>query len=298
MAKRDYVLLIGNGVNNVTTDYSWDAMIDDLIVFTGTQTLVRKSKDKPFPLLYEEILAHALKRALRSENEVKRFIAERLHTFQPNDVHQHLVSLSSQDILTTNYDHCLEHTLGHSALRENNDGVVQEKSYSLFRVAHCGAKRIWHIHGDYSHPRSIALGYEHYSGYLQHMRSYIATGTGKAYKREFAPLQKRIQNGSVEVYSWLDSFLTKDVLIIGLTLNYCEIHLWWLLTYRARLTNQGNSRIRNSVTFFIPDIYTANTRDRLELMKSLGVTVGSFPYDRKNRAASYDYLIKRVRARL
>ncbi len=39
--------------------------------------------------------------------------------------------------------------------------------------------------------------------------------------------------------SWVDLFFTTDVHILGLGLGVVEMHLWWVLTYRARQMAEG-----------------------------------------------------------
>jgi len=47
-------LFIGNGINRITSDYSWVDLLKDLTIIAGKQGVV-EIKQKPFPLLYEEI---------------------------------------------------------------------------------------------------------------------------------------------------------------------------------------------------------------------------------------------------
>ena len=75
-----------------------------------------------------------------------------------------------------------------------------------------------------------------------------------------------MSNGSISTFSknsaelslaakrWSDLFFTHDIHIVGLTLDVCEIDLWWLLTYRAQLFH-SNSGIKNEITLY-------STKDR------------------------------------
>lgn len=51
------------------------------------------------------------------------------------------------------------------------------------------------------------------------------------------------------IESWIDLFFICDVHIIGLSLEYAEIDLWWILNYRAKLIQDGRI-IKNKIFFY------------------------------------------------
>ncbi len=265
------VLLLGNGINNIASEYKWLDLVNDLIDFVGATKHIRIAH-KPFPLLYEEIVAHAIKEKRIAEAEIKEFIADKISQFRPNEIHQHIIELRFENLLTTNYDYTLEMASG---IPENktpaNAGVVKENRYSLFRVARVNQTRVWHIHGERKAPNSIALGYEHYSGYLQLMRNYVVMGTEKAYQRYFDSLEHRLKTNTVRYDSWLDFFFTRDIYIVGLNLDFVEMHLWWLLNYRARRTYVTHTSQKNRITYFYPANYETRIRDKLDLFRASDV---------------------------
>lgn len=265
------VLLIGNGINNVTSEYQWGDLVKDLIQRVDERSRLRIA-NKPFPLLYEEIVAHAVREKNIREAQIKNFIAEKIAQFRPNEIHQHIVELRLDDLLTTNYDYTLEMASG---IPENrtpvNAGVVKENRYSLFRVVQAGQSKIWHIHGERKLPHSIALGYEHYSGYLQVMRNYVVMGTEKAYKKRFAALEQRLRQNKVHFDSWVDFFFTRDIFIVGLSLDFVEMHLWWLLTYRARRKYTHTVPVKNRIVYFYPSGLATQARDKLDLFRASDV---------------------------
>ena len=78
------------------------------------------------------------------------------------------------------------------------------------------------------------------------------------------------------VDSWLDFFFITDVHIIGLALDLVEMHLWWVLTCRARMLAE-NAPIKGRIYFYVPRL-TGIRRPRheerkLELLDALGVHV-------------------------
>jgi hypothetical protein len=226
------VILVGNDINNINNNYEWSDLIDNLIDLVGASGKITYDENKPFPLLYEEIYVEATKSKIYDESDIKDFISTDVEKLVVNDIHKRIINLGIQNILTTNYDLTLEQVLTNSHDSLKNKGTVRENLYSIFRHYQINDKRIWHIHGDANYSYSITLGYEHYSGYLQQMRNYIVTGTGSSYKRKFSPLIKRLDSKLSEFHSWLDFFFTNDVHIVGLNMDFVEIHLWWLLTYR------------------------------------------------------------------
>ena len=160
------ILLLGNGMNNVSNQYSWEQLIDDLISHVSVEQLDKK--DKPFPLLYEEIYLSNLKRGKKiDEKNLKIFISDRIKNIKPNNIHREIISRGFSDIITSNYDLNLECSRENSPEKFYNHGVVKENLYSLFRHTHVNQTKVWHIHGEVNSPKSILLGYEQYSGQLQ-----------------------------------------------------------------------------------------------------------------------------------
>ncbi len=289
----DKVFLIGNGINNIRQDYRWADIIDNLIEFIGATGQI-ETDNKPFPLLYEEIYVEAVKNRNIKEAGIKEFIAQEILKLEPNEIHQEIVHSGVSHILTTNYDLTLESVLAKDTTQLQNDGIVRENVFSIFRHHTIDAINFWHIHGDANYPGSITLGYEHYSGYLQQMRNYVATGTGASYKTRFDPLTKRLKRKLEENYSWLDFFFTKDIYIIGLALDFIEIHLWWLLTFRQRASLTKRLPVTNKIVYFYPSAYAKQIKNKLDLMKSAGVIPYSVNYDNANRLKYYKEVLKKI----
>ena len=209
---KEKVLLIGNGINNISQEYTWGDLIDNLIDFIGAAGQIQ-TNNKPFPLLYEEIFVEAVKNRGFTESEIKDYIGKEVLKLKSNELHKGFLNTGAQNILTTNYDFTFEDILTLNSKGLKNNGVVKESLYSIFRHYEVGQKKIWHIHGDANYSNSITLGYEHYSGYLQQMRNYVVTGTGTTYKNlKLDSLTKRLKKNKLDDnHSWLDFFFTKDI---------------------------------------------------------------------------------------
>ncbi|MCG8315673.1 MAG: hypothetical protein MI976_20885, partial [Pseudomonadales bacterium] len=107
-----YALLIGNGINNISSGPSWSELLEELTQHLAVE--VEFTHDKPFPLAYEEIYFKAVKSNQRKESDIKKFIANQADKITFSEVHQALNSLSASHIMTTNYDLSLELAMGAS----------------------------------------------------------------------------------------------------------------------------------------------------------------------------------------
>ena len=291
-------ILIGNDVNNVSPGYDWAQLLAEVVEFVGAKGKLSVINEQ-FPLFYEEIWAYATTTRSRSEDDIKHFIAEKVQRIRPNEIHEALIDLGTKEVLTTNYEFTLEQSRSGVAEKLDNKGIVSERRYSLFRHYTCNGSRFWHIHGDATHPASIALGYEHYSGYLQNMRNYIVTGTGESYRKvRLEPLVKRLKRGDIEPNSWLDLIFSHDVHIVGLGLDFVEIHLWWLLTYRARAMNGSKLLPSNNIHYYYPKSREEQDRTKLRFLRANNVNL--HPTDDKSgdRRSYYHKVAKRIKSSL
>jgi hypothetical protein len=251
-------------------------------------------EDKPFPMLYEEIFVEAVKNRRFKESDIKNFFAREVSNLEPNDVHRLIVEAGAENIFTTNYDLTLEKLFIQTPGDLKNNGVIKESTFSLFRHYKINKTNFWHIHGDANISCSITLGYEHYSGYLQQMRNYVANGTGTAYKIKFDPLIRRLRNKNFTSSSWVDLFFTQDIYIIGLTMDFIEIHLWWLLTFRQRLKLIKQVPVKNNIVYFYPDVLGKKIQNKLDLLRSIGVTPFSISYSDNNKMKYYQTILKKI----
>jgi hypothetical protein len=276
------VLLLGNGMNRISDGYSWDDLIAKLISrFCHGNVNHNLEYRKPFPLLYEEILSYALMNKTGTENIIKNFIKEEIEKIDLNDSHTLIKDADFLDILTTNYDATIEKAIGgdvHFYIRAQ----VEEQRYSLFRkkVADGIPQSVWHIHGEAPKPNTITLGYEQYAGYLQNIRESVFVGN--KYKNfQLSALWDRLETDTI--HTWIDFFFSHHVHIVGLSLDFSEMDLWWLLVYRSRhLNNQlekkSKYQIRNRLYYYYAKSPKLNMHEtsRLEILESLDVTLVPF----------------------
>lgn len=290
-------LLVGNDINNISHSYSWANLIKGLKKYAKSDPEIdTDNNDKPFPLLYEEIYLSALNRYGTSESRIKSYIASQTRKLQPNEIHYSILELGIQNIFTTNYDLTFEIAAHLNKNECVNKGVIKESLYSVFRHHKTDRHKIWHIHGSETSPKTITLGYEHYSGYLQQMRSYVASGSKGVYKKkEFGSIKKRLLSNSINYDSWIDSFFTDEVFIIGLNLDFVELHLWWLLTYRARAKAEKRFPIDNNIVYFYPIKYEESSKHKLQMFKANGVDTIPLTLNGENKLGYYNRVLDRIR---
>lgn len=286
-------LLIGNDINNINKGTSWNDLLISIKNKYHVETL--ENGRKPFPMLYEEIFLSAIQQQHMDEKELKTFIADAVSNIQQNELHELIRELSVENIMTTNYDFSLAGT--HP---KEKTSLVNETTYSVFRQYHSLNKTYWHIHGDCNNPFSINLGYEHYCGQLQKMRDYVVNGPNysastKIYK---ASLIRRLQAGrQMALQSWIDLFFTTDIHIFGLSLDFVEIDLWWLLTYRARNKfYKKNTFIKNQIYYYIPHKYVKDSSDKIQLLRANDVKVEII--DEENKSKYYQKIINSIKLKL
>lgn len=283
---KNHVLLIGNDINNISSGQSWKDLLQDIITFCHAGDCVELDNKKPFPLLYEEIFLTASKNHRIREKDLKSFIAIKAAEIKGNAIHSAIRALKPAHILTTNYEFTLE---GSTPLE--NTSLINEKFYSIFRKYKVGDTNYWHIHGDCLNPMSINLGFEHYGGQLQMMRNYVVSGT--VYTSKEVPrrsLLRRIHSKEVYFHSWIDLFFTDDIHIFGLSLDFVETDLWWLLTYRARQKfHHKNVPVPNKIYYYIPEEYVVASKFKLDLLAANDVTIIALPG--KDKLAYYESII-------
>ena len=282
------VLMVGNDINNISRGQSWKDLLQDILTFCGTDCVQLDDK-KPFPLLYEEIFLTAIRQSHIKERDLKAFIAQKIGAITPNELHARIRDLQPAHILTTNYEYTLE-----GETPEQSTSLIKERTFSIFRKYTLHGTEFWHVHGDCLNPMSINLGFEHYGGQLQQMRNYVVSGT--TYSSPQAPklpLLRRIRYGPLKEYSWLDLFFTRDIHILGLSLDFVETDLWWLLTYRARQKFQRNTvPVENALYYYIPEEFVKAAAFKLDMLRANDVEV--IAINAANKTAYYLEVLKRI----
>lgn len=217
-------LLIGNGINYLGDNVvGWTDLLNKLITNIDKSAVIT-TEEKPFLHLYEEIFTRAEKYTSKNEEAIKEDIVDEISTMTPNPYHKKITDLPFENILTLNYDYNFTNS-GH---RRN-----QEKKYSLRRHQLIDNKKVWHIHGELNNKDSIMLGYSHYIDSINNIQN------------EF----RKIEKDKRRDLTWIDIFLTDDIYILGAGLDFEELDIWWLLSYRNRELLKQKEYLNRSTIF-------------------------------------------------
>jgi hypothetical protein len=219
-----------------------------------------------------------------------------MRQLQPDDVHRQLVRLPVTNILTTNYDFCLETALQPGVEPKLADWGTQEKRYCLMFRRRAGPnKYVFHIHGEVARPESIMLGHEAYVESCSNIRRFSnmhsrgEKGDWEAGKGNYYPaigwLRAKFREGRGTLnpqkpHSWVDLFMLRDVHIVGFGLEFTEVDIWYLISYKARLKLQRevpNALKTSRIVFHYFADHETKHLARVGLLKSLGVECHAHP---------------------
>ena len=283
------VLLIGNGLNRLSGGYSWENVLLELAKNADVPELMCRKDLTPFSILYEEIAVHSHVQSRTQERELKHLVARLVKKMRHNKYHEAFMEMAGNHVLTTNYDYNLETATSRTS---RTSSFRSESRYSVFRKQTVSNKYVWHIHGEINMPDSILLGYDHYSGQLQKLRTYATAdhSTKTQLKSPFKlhHLDFEISGGT---YSWIDVFLRDEVHIVGFTLDYTEIDLWWLLSYKQRLNQLSGYETGRTIYYRVSEHeQSERERARLEALKSFGVEIKEHKVKRDYRDG-YDQIL-------
>lgn len=289
-------ILFGNGFNLLSKGCpSWH----DLLIGISDKGNIPILEEIPPTLQYEQVylspsstfsdLSHE-----NEETKLKDAVKRRLVKLSTNAFYESLKSLDVNLFLTTNYDH---------AFYDNNLKKIREydnteKLYSIRRwKSICDDGKnicLYSIHGDIGRTSSIMLGLDHYGGALAKVQDYVKGNyrriqkvNGKDYvhpqvpsirkrlkeKIEISPLEYGFKNSGFGLVSWIDSFFFTNLHIIGITLDFSEIDIWWLLSRRARLLK---SKLVTNKIFYYPTFPISEIHyhlPKLRLLERLGVQI-------------------------
>jgi len=229
-------IFLGNGLNRLDSDYSWEHLLDELktksnlpqgLTFDGV----------PFPLLYEEIY---LRSSLTSgalpeqDSRLRALVAEKCKQLKSNSLTRAVLSAGCPNIITTNYDYALENDSKNLLKKSSDPDSGPEIDYRIHTYNQCGDVRVWHIHGEANYPRTLVLGHDMYARSIGKMSAYVE-------KRGYDALFAQSNSLRESTVCWMDLFFNTDVHILGFAMEFSEIDVWWVINLRARLIKEMQS---------------------------------------------------------
>lgn len=257
-------VIFGNGINRLSDkNISWNHLLD---VIKGP----RKFNDALLPntMIYERIILERPDThddVLYDEFEVKKEISTLMQSIEKNNIYSELYKLNFQNYLTTNYDYAfIDSILGLSGVNLPIYEYSTEDVYSIRRLKRISntsqkVKHFWQIHGEIRKPATIMLGLDHYCGSIGKIDSYIKGWY--RYVKEGKPIEEpsietKFSKGKFNNSSWVELFFTTNIHVIGFSLDYSEIDLWWIINKRARLKRNKSleKKINNKIVFYCNSI--------------------------------------------
>lgn len=305
------LLIVGNGLNRaIDNSAEWKQVIDELIDETGYRAILKRYGGLPsstnLVTLYQELSLRIQKYAT-NDLALKELVANRILSYQDDiqekaDLHRALMNLPCQNICTTNYDYVLEDSIVDEDEPLFRRGNHKETTFSLYRRVDCPGQTIWHIHGEADYPQSINLGHNQYAGYLHRAREYLVTGFDSSGNLRSTPLlQKLDERGGFNEDCWLDHFFSRKVIWLGFSLCLPEYVLWWLVFYRAELTQRFHPFFRGREMHFVdihdPRESAESKLQRLErnrMLETSGVTVHEYRVAGGTWSSTYKRVIREL----
>ena len=244
-------LLIGNGLNRtLKSSISWSALLQDIAKDYG----VNYEANIPMPLEFERIINTILATASGPTTEIytriKAEIAKKvLSAVLPDGaIHFMLPKIDADAILTTNYDYFLEYAYNRKYLYKGE----KRNKYLWNATSTLQNTKFYHLHGIADIPLSICLGYEHYMGIVEKLRSELNAKVEN--KPDNMKIKQVIFGEKKPSDSWGERFYTSNIAIIGLGLTSAEVDIWWLLTHRAFLYYSNycglRKQLKNQIVYY------------------------------------------------
>ena len=218
------------------------------------------------PLEFERIVNCCLSNSsipsVNVYSEFKKEIAKKiLYTKLPQGgIHYRLLYSNANAIMTTNYDYLLEYVFSPSYEHKG-----RQQKYLFDPTSIQKGVQFYHLHGMAAVPQSICLGYEHYAGIVEKLRTQL---NKKENNENQKMIIRQVLLGEKEpTNTWGERFYTSNIAIMGLGLSSCEIDLWWLITHRAYLFYADyyglKNYIKNKIVYYdiMNDITCSNSED-------------------------------------
>lgn len=284
----EHTILFGNGVNRLSANsVSWNDLLINLSKKAGYNLNIG---NKPYTMVYEELL---LSGGL-SEVEIKEFIIAELKNSSLNKFYNMMRDLDLDNYLTTNYEFNLEKSFEEQMIKYKNnkqEDIYSIRTFTEIMLNDNKTPKIWHIHGDIDRIKSISLGLDHYcgtigkmDGYFKGTYEYVLNGN----KIRLDSLSKKLKGESLyDGLSWIELFFTTNVHIVGLSLDYSETDLWWLLNRRARPLNLSSGTIKNRIIYYDTELNTPKVTDKKQLLKAFNVEYVHIPIINNNWDEAY-----------
>lgn len=295
------ILIVGNSPNRLETNgKSWVDVMAGLRSAVGLMGEIHETK--PLSLHYEELLNIYLDKTGKTEEDYLELAIRAMKELKPIDVHRQIMMLPVRNVLTTNYDYCLENALDTKHKKDNFNS--NEKAYNLFRRRCVNSKYVWHIHGELNKPNSVMLGHDKYVESCSRVRRYADHYLGVPFKHlgKLKAIFRDPQGKIVETkpHSWVDLFMLSEVHIVGLDFNFAETDLWYLISQKRRLKEYKRRHpLLDKYKIFFHAFEKANDDNwriqRNQILSSLGVKIESYKVINDNYFNAWNEVLRKLK---
>lgn len=278
-------LFIGNSLNLLTNDSkntSWVSLLEELEgKFTSDLDPALEGEKNTLPFLFrtERLFYWKRKAELDKDTDTQQELEKSWETWYeniaklaPNRIH-HLLARNNQlfdQILTTNYDYCIEKALklDHPTSKINPPSGLE----SNMRRRH---GKVWHIHGEAFDSESIVMRHKTYIDSIPFL------------EKELKNDKDSRMNGEK---TWLDIFLSSDVYICGLSIRFEEYLLWFALQKRLELPDENRKKVVIYL-FCRQEQDEKECEDLRSILTSFMITPVIIPVPKNTSRNSYDFEI-------
>ena len=282
MKNNKRVLFAGNGVAmRIGAANKWNEIISEFAKEYAPQLDGELLKKLPYNM---QIVAATQDNVDKSMVELCQKLKEITLDEKQKAFGRRILELPFDRIITTNYTYELERSVSENkTFRCRYFEKKRERDMSLFGYIPVTIgeeeKQIWHIHGHACAPNSVIMGHYFYGKLLSSIQSYISTML-KGWR-----MRQNI-DGDFEIRSWVDSFMTDDVYMVGFGMDLCEADIWWLACCKKR--HFPDSRIY----FYVPEWDLPKDDPRRILMNAYGIVIREISCPEKEFSAFYEEILK------
>lgn len=308
----DNCILFGNGLNYLSDNHvGWEELLKKI---KGIDSF--ENTFLPNTMIYERALLSrchyesdkSSKNVRNIESDLKSEIANLLMKQKGNSIYNELSNLNIDNYITTNYDYAFEDSIKLSdkvgTVHYDNEKIYSIRRHKEFSLSASARKiTLWHMHGELNNIKSIQLGLDHYCGGLSKMDSYIKGSyvIDKVHQTKASSMSDKLSGIKPrDNESWIEHFFFSNLHIIGFSLDYSEVDIWWLLNKRARMI-LDNEDIENEIIFYVAS--DANPDNKIDekwnekkgILKNFRISIEEIPINDKNYEEFYKTAIDKIR---
>ncbi|MBS0862908.1 SIR2 family protein [Enterobacter mori] len=306
----DNCILFGNGLNYLSDNHvGWDELLKKIKGIDNFDNIFL-----PNTMIYERALLSrchfesdkSRKNVRDIESNLKSEISNLLMKQKGNSIYNELSNLNIDNYITTNYDYAFEDSLDLSD-KVGTFHYDNEKIYSIRRHKEFSASArkitLWHMHGELNNIKSIQLGLDHYCGGLSKIDSYIKGSyiIDKIHQTKVSSISDKLSGIKPrDNESWIEHFFFSNLHIIGFSLDYSEVDIWWLLNKRARMI-LDNEDIKNEIIFYVATDTNPENKsnerwnEKKGILKNFRISIEEIPLNNKGYDGFYKTAIDIIR---